>query len=101
MRCVYKPHWHIVRLRVERGGHVLADVGGPHVTAPVSGMLRAHGRTLGRYVMSVQDDLGYVKLVTRFIGAPIDLYQTRLVRDGHAAPGPAGAVRRCSRGSRR
>ncbi len=26
---VYKPHWHIVRLRVIRRGRVLADVGGP------------------------------------------------------------------------
>ena len=85
---VYKPHWHIVRLRVERGGHVLADVGGPHVTAPVSGMLRAHGRTLGRYVMSVQDDLGYVKLVTRFIGAPIDLYQRGSFVMGTLLPAP-------------
>ncbi len=72
---VYKPHWHIVRLRVLRGTRVLADVGGPHVTAPVTGSIRAHGRTLGRYVISVQDDLGYVKLVTHFIGLPIEIYQ--------------------------
>jgi hypothetical protein len=72
---VYKPHWHIVRLRVLRGSRVLADVGGPHVTAPVTGTLRAHGRTLGRYVISAQDDLGYVKLVTHFIGLPIEIYQ--------------------------
>ncbi len=72
---VYKPHWHIVRLRVLRHGQVLADVGGPHVTVPVRGTLRANGHVLGNYVMSVQDDLGYQKLVTRFIGAPIDLYR--------------------------
>ncbi len=77
---VYKPHWHIVRLLVLRAGRVLADVGGPDVLAPVGGTLSAGGR----YVMSVQDDLGYVKLVTRFIGAPIGLY-----RDGTFVMGTA------------
>ncbi len=72
---VYTPHWHIVRLRVLQGGRVLADVGGPDVIAPISGTLRSHGGKLGTYVMSVQDDAGYVKLVSRFIGVPIDLYR--------------------------
>ena len=73
---VYMPHWHIVRLRVVKAGHVLADVGGPDVIAPVTGTLRWHGRTVGSYVMSVQDDVGYVKLVSRFkIGVPVDLYR--------------------------
>ncbi len=74
-KIVYTPHWHIVRLRVTRLGHVLADVGGPDVIAPVSGALRSKGKVVGRFVMSVQDDLGYTKLVTRFIGAPIELYR--------------------------
>ncbi len=72
---VYTPHWHIVRLRVVKAGRVMADVGGPDVIAPVSGALRWKGRTLGTYVMSVQDDVGYVKLVSRFIGVPVDLYR--------------------------
>jgi hypothetical protein len=62
---------HIVRLRVIRGGAVLADVGGPYVLAPVRGSLRYRGRTVGSYVLSVQDDVGYVKLETRFIGLPL------------------------------
>jgi hypothetical protein len=66
-------HTHIVRLRVTRGGVVLADVGGPHILAPVSGSLRRGGRTLAHYLLSVQDDLGYVKLVRRFIGVPVML----------------------------
>jgi hypothetical protein len=66
-------HTHVVRLRVTRGGEVLADIGGPEILAPVSGSLRRGGRTLGHYVLSVQDDLGYVKLVTRFIGVPLVL----------------------------
>jgi len=85
---VYMPHWHIVRLRVVRNGHVLADVGGPYVTAPVSGALRAHGRTLARYVMSVQDDLGVQKLITRFVGAPVDLYRGGTFVMGTLTPAP-------------
>ncbi len=72
---VYMPRWHIVRLRVTAPGMGVADVGGPYIIAPVSGTLRQGGRVLGHYVLSVQDDLGYQKLVTRFIGTPIDLYR--------------------------
>jgi hypothetical protein len=66
-------HTHIVRLRISRAGKLLSDIGGPYIIAPVSGRLRAHGRTLANYVFSVQDDLGYAKLVKRFIGAPLVL----------------------------
>ncbi len=74
-QLVYMPRWHIVRLRVLVAGRTLADVGGPDVTVPVRGALVRNGTRLGSYVMSVQDDLGYEKLVTRFIGVPIDLYR--------------------------
>ena len=86
---VYTPHWHIVRLRVLEAGHVVADVGGPDVIAPVSGTLSAHGRTLGTYVMSVQDDVGYVKLVSRFIGVPVNLYRNGSFLMGTLEPAPA------------
>jgi hypothetical protein len=66
-------HTHIVRLRVSRGSKLLADVGGPYVLAPLSGTLRLHGRTVGHYILSVQDDLGYVKIETHYIGAPLSL----------------------------
>ncbi len=98
---VYTPHWHIVRLRVIRGGRVLADVGGPHVLAPVRGSLRAHGRALASYVMSVQDDLGYVKLVTRFIGAPVDLYSHGAFVMGTLAPAPPATATVLSAGGSR
>jgi hypothetical protein len=62
-------HEHIVRLRVLRGGQVLDDIGGPLVLSPVSGSLRAHGRVVGTFLMSVQDDLGYRLLAERLIGA--------------------------------
>jgi hypothetical protein len=74
-KLVYTPHWHIVRLRVLENGHAVADVGGPYIIAPVSGVLRWNGSKVGSFVMSVQDDAGYVKLVTRFTGTPIDLYR--------------------------
>jgi hypothetical protein len=86
---VYTPHWHIVRLRVLQAGRVVADVGGPDVIAPISGTLRWKGRKVGTYVMSVQDDAGYVKLVSRFIGVPIDLYRSGLFLMGTLQPAPA------------
>ncbi len=85
---VYAPHWHIVRLRVLRAGRVLADVGGPYIIAPVTGTLRWHGRTVGSYVMSVQDDTGFVKLVSRFIGAPIEIYRNGVFLMGTLKPTP-------------
>jgi hypothetical protein len=66
-------HTHIVRLRVLTGKKLLADVGGPYILAPLYGTLTLRGHTIGHYVMSVQDDVGYVKIETRFIGAPIVL----------------------------
>jgi hypothetical protein len=86
---VYAPRWHIVRLRVTRAGHVLADVGGPHVIAPVSGELRWRHRIVASYVMSVQDDAGFVKLVGRFIGVPVDLYANGSFLMGTLHPAPA------------
>jgi len=84
-------HTHVVRLRITRGGAVLADVGGPYILAPVGGSLRFRGRPVGRYLLSVQDDLGYVKLATRFIGAPIVLRtgSHTVPVEGVLAPGPA------------
>jgi hypothetical protein len=88
---VYTPHWHIVRLRVLQAGRVVADVGGPDIIAPISGTLRSRGRKLGTYVMSVQDDAGYVKLVSRLIGVPIDLYRSGSLVMGTLQPAPAPA----------
>lgn len=84
-------HTHIVRLRVLQGNAVRADVGGPYIIAPVSGRLRLHGRTVGRYLLSVQDDLGYVKLETRYVGLPLVLQMgaLRLPLEGTLAAAPA------------
>jgi hypothetical protein len=84
-------HTHIVRLRVMQGTTLVADVGGPFILAPVGGGLRLHGRAVGRYLLSVQDDLGYVKLETRYIGEPLVLHKggQRVPLEGTLAPGPA------------
>lgn len=82
-------HTHVVRLRVSRGGQVLADVGGPYILAPVHGVLRRNGTTLAHYVLSVQDDLGFVKLADRFIGVPIVLRVAGHTLAIHGALSPA------------
>ncbi len=87
-QIVYAPYWHIVRLRVVQRGRVLADVGGPDIIAPVSGTLRVKGKVIGSFVMSVQDDLGYTKLVSRFIGVHIDLYRGGSLVMGTLQPQP-------------
>jgi hypothetical protein len=89
---VYTPHWHIVRIRVLKAGRTVADVGGPDVIAPLSGALRWRGRTLGTYVMSVQDDAGFVKLVSRFVGIPVNLYKGGSLVMGTLRPPPPSTV---------
>ena len=78
-------HTHIVRLRIERHGRVLYDLGGAYSIAPVAGALRFGGHPIGSYVLSVQDDVGYVKLETRYLGAPL------LLREG-ARPVPIAGM---------
>ena len=91
-RIVYHRHWHIVRLRaLDLAGRVLADVGGPHVIAPVTGTLRSGGRVIGSFVMSVQDDAGVVKLAARFIGDPVGIYVAGTLVASRAGPLPATA----------
>jgi hypothetical protein len=88
-------HTHVVRLLVKSAhppGSVLADVGGPYIIAPVSGTLRLGGRTIGSYVFSVQDDLGYVKLESRYVGLPLILRQgsRRISLEGSLPQSAAG-----------
>jgi hypothetical protein len=65
---------HIVRLRVSAGGHLLADVGGPYVLAPVSAPLRLHGKQIGELELSIQDDEGYLRLARRLVGLDVLMY---------------------------
>jgi hypothetical protein len=67
---------HIVRLRVLDGsGKLLSDVGGPYVLAPVRASLRLNGRTIGSFVLSIQDDMGYRLLAQRLAGLDVVMYR--------------------------
>jgi hypothetical protein len=69
---------HIVRLRVSAAGggaqQPLADVGGPYVLAPVRAPLRLGVRTIGSFVLSIQDDEGYLRLAKRLAGLDVLMY---------------------------
>jgi hypothetical protein len=67
---LFLPRYHVVRLRVLRGSRSLVDVGGRFVSAGARLELRtAAGRPLGRLEASIQDVIGFVKLVHRRSGA--------------------------------
>jgi hypothetical protein len=65
---------HIVRLRVSAGGQLLADVGGPYVLAPVTAKLTRDGHEIGSFVLSIQDDEGYLRLTKRLAGLHVLMY---------------------------
>jgi len=80
---------HIVRLRVYGGGtRLLADVGGPYVLAPVSAPLRLHGRTIGSFVLSIQDDEGYLRLARRLAGLRVLMYMSGTLVKNSLGPEP-------------
>jgi hypothetical protein len=75
---------HIVRLRVSAGGQLLSDVGGPYVLAPVTAPLVLHGHEIGSFVLSIQDDEGYLRLTRRLAGMKVLMYMSpgkQLVKD--------------------
>jgi hypothetical protein len=89
LRQLFNPGKHVVRLSIVRGGRTLTDVGGAFVVAPAGLELRApDGAGLGRLQASMQDVVGYVKLVHRLTGAQI------VVRGapGHVESSLAGAA---------
>jgi hypothetical protein len=91
-RIVFHPAWHIVHLQVfDAAGKLLADFGGAYVIAPVAGVLRSGSRTIGHFLMSVQDDTGETKLETRFVGNPVAIYLSSglLVAERYATFPPA------------
>ncbi len=81
---------HMVRVRAQRGSFV-ADVGGPFVLAPASRTLRGPGgRNEGKITLAIQDDTGYIKLLTRFTGGAVILHEGRMLVPGSTFdPGPA------------
>ncbi len=64
LRQLFNPGKHVVRLRVLRGGRTLTDVGGRFVVSPAR--VRVHGDVIEA---SMQDVIGFVKLVHRLTGA--------------------------------
>jgi hypothetical protein len=66
LRQLFDPGKHVVRLSVMRGGRTLTNVGGAFVVAPATLPLR--GDVLEA---SMQDVVGYVKLVHRLTGAQV------------------------------
>jgi len=80
---------HIVRLRVyTTGGHLLTDVGGPYVLAPVGAPLRLGGRTIGSFVLSIQDDEGYLRLTKRLVGLRVLMYMNSQLVKNSLGPEP-------------
>lgn len=81
---------HIVRLRVlTAGGQLLSDVGGPFVLAPRRAPLRLNGRTIGSFVLSIQDDLGYRLLAQRLAGLDVVMHRGAQVVMSSFNPAPA------------
>ena len=85
----FGEHIHVVRVRVTTGGHLLEDLGGPYVLAPVHGTVRSGGRVVGQFEMAVQDDAGYLKLAHLFTGAEVLMRTGARQVMGTLSPGPA------------
>jgi hypothetical protein len=86
LRQLFNPGKHVVRLSVMRDGRTLTDVGGRFVVSPAQ--LTVQGDVIEA---SMQDVIGFVKLVHRLTGAQV------VVRGapGHvesSLPGATGAV---------
>ena len=83
--------FHIVRVRAWRGTKLINDVGGPYVLSPATGTISARGGTAtGRFMLAVQDDTGFIKLVHRFTGADVVLRtSTGTVPGSNLSTGPA------------
>jgi hypothetical protein len=93
LRQLFNPGKHVVRLSIVRGGRTLTDVGGTFVVAPAQLALR--GALLEA---SMQDVVGYVKLVHRLTGAQIVVrgapghVESSLPAAAHAALPAAGTA---------
>jgi hypothetical protein len=85
----FKGTLHVVRVRATLGEKLVADIGGPRVLAPIRGDVRnTQGRVVGHFLLSVQDDLGYLILAQRFAGAQAFLYEDKQLLLGSSIPAP-------------
>jgi hypothetical protein len=72
LRQLFDPGKHVVRLSIVRRGRTLTTVGGAFVVAPAQlELVTRTGAELGVIEASMQDVIGYVKLVHRLTGAQI------------------------------
>jgi hypothetical protein len=83
LRQLFNPGKHVVRLSVMRGGRTLTDVGGRFVVSPAQ--LTAQGDVIEA---SMQDVIGFVKLVHRLTGAQVVVRGT----PGHVESSLPGAT---------
>jgi hypothetical protein len=59
-------HWHVSRMRIGRGSQVVSEVGVRFVLPASQMALRGSGgRTLGTLRVSMQDEIGFVRLMHR------------------------------------
>lgn len=85
----FKSTLHVVRVRATLGEKLVADVGGPHVLAPIRGDVHdTRGHIVGHFLLSVQDDLGYVILAHRFAGVQVFLSEGGRLLLGSTSPAP-------------
>jgi hypothetical protein len=86
----FRSHLHIVRVRVIREGKLLVDVGGPHVLAPIPGVIRnTKGHVVAHFLMAIQDDKGFQILSQAFTGAQVVMREGTRQVEGTLRPGPA------------
>lgn len=64
-------HWHVSRMRITKGSRTIVETGVPFVVAPSQMTLRSGGRTLGTLEVSIQDEIGFVRLMHR--NHPVDV----------------------------
>jgi hypothetical protein len=65
-------HWHVSRMRILQGSRIAVDAGVPFVVAPAQMTLHGTGgRPLGTLQVSIQDEIGFVRLMHR--NHPVDI----------------------------
>jgi hypothetical protein len=58
-------HWHVSRMRITQGSHLVTEIGVPYVVPPSTMVLRSAGHTVGKLFVSMQDEIGFVRLEHR------------------------------------
>jgi hypothetical protein len=59
-------HWHVSRMRITQGSQVVTEVGVPFVVPAAQMTLRGSGgRSVGTLEVSMQDEIGFVRLMHR------------------------------------